>query len=79
MFGHPSLLKKGAAMSFGVQFGNIYDEIARIMVLLCGGIEARTIPVVRAHRVFFGVSATNIRAMGLDVDPRVYRLATFWH
>jgi len=80
MFGHPSLIKKGASMAFGVQFrSSIYDEIAKIAALLCGGVEARNIPVVRAHEVFFGVSPTNIRAMGLQVDPRIYRLATFWH
>jgi putative tryptophan/tyrosine transport system substrate-binding protein len=79
MFGHPSLLKKGAVLAFGVEFADMYGELARMIVLLCGGVEARQIPVVRAHRVFLGVSPTHIKAMGLDVDPRIYRLATLWH
>jgi len=79
IFGHPSLLKKGAVMTFGVEFADMYGELAKVIGLLCGGMPAREIPVVRAHRVFFGVSATNINAAGLHVDTRLYRLASFLH
>lgn len=79
IFGHRSMLRKGAIMTFGVEFPDMWEEIAQMARLLCAGVEAREIPIVRPHRVFLGMSATNARAFGLSVDPRIYRLATFWH
>ena len=79
VFGHPTLLDKGAIMTFGVKFEGMWDEVARMVRQLCRGTPAREIPVVRAIHVFLGVSITNARAAGLTPDPRILRLATTIH
>lgn len=79
IFGHPTMLRKGALLTFGVDFPDMWDEIGKMVSLICGGLDARAIPIVRPHRVFLGVSPANLAASGLSVDPRLYRLATFWH
>jgi ABC-type uncharacterized transport system substrate-binding protein len=79
IFGHPSLLAKGALMVFGVEFGGMHDEIASILRMICAGTPARDIPIVRARHVFLGVSLTNAKARGIRVDPRIVPLATTVH
>lgn len=79
VFGHPTLLEKGAIMTFGVKFDGMWDEVARMVRKLCRGTPAREIPVVRALHMFLGVSVTNARAAGLAPDPRILRLATTIH
>ncbi len=78
IFGHPSMIGKGAVMAFGVEFPAMWDEIATMVRMLCAGVEAREIPIVRPHRVFLGIGVTRARQRGLDIDPRIFRLATFW-
>lgn len=79
IFGHPSLLAKGATLVFGVEFSGMHDELAAILRMLCEGTLARDIPVVRARHVFLGVSLTNAKARGLVMDPRIVPLATTVH
>lgn len=79
IFGHPSLLEKGALMTFGVEFSGMYDELAAILRMICAGTPAREIPVVRARHVFLGVSVTNAAAYDLAVNPRILPLATTVH
>lgn len=79
IFGHPSLLAKGALMVFGVQFEGMHDELASILRMICGGTPASEIPIVRARHVFLGVSLTNAKARGLPVDPRIIPIATTVH
>jgi ABC-type uncharacterized transport system substrate-binding protein len=78
IFGHRRMLEKGVAMTFGADFTSMYDELADMVDRVCRGVDVRDIPVVRPHHVFFGVSPANARALGIAVDPKVYRLATFW-
>jgi putative tryptophan/tyrosine transport system substrate-binding protein len=79
VFAHPKSLEKGAVMTFGVEFQDMWTEVGQMVGLICAGVEARNIPVVRPHRVFLGVSATNAKLRKLDIDPKIYRVATFTH
>jgi ABC-type uncharacterized transport system substrate-binding protein len=76
IFGHRSLLAKGATMVFGVEFGGMHDELASILRMLCEGTRARDIPVARPHQMFLGVSLANAKVKGLAVDPRILTRAT---
>jgi len=78
IFGHRRMLEKGVAMTFGADFSVMWDEMADMVDRICNGVDARDIPVVRPHHVFFGVSPANARALGIKLDPKVYPLATFW-
>jgi ABC-type uncharacterized transport system substrate-binding protein len=79
IFGHPSLMAKGALMVFGVEFGGMHDELASILRMMCAGTPVQDIPIVRPRHVFLGVSLTNAKAQGLKVDPRILPLATTVH
>lgn len=79
IFGHPSLLAKGALMTFGVEFSDFWSEAATTISMICAGADPRRIPVVRPHRSFLGVSPTNAANRGLPMDKRIFRLATTVH
>jgi ABC-type uncharacterized transport system substrate-binding protein len=79
IFGHPSLLEKGALMTFGVAFTDFWSEAATTISMICAGADPRNIPVVRPHRSFLGVSPTNAARRGLPMDNRIFRLATTVH
>jgi putative ABC transport system substrate-binding protein len=79
VFGHPSMLDKGAIMTFGVDFPDMWEEVARVLAMICSGIPAQEIPIVRPHRLFLGLSVTNAARQGLQFSPKIYRLSTFTH
>lgn len=78
IFGYRPILAKGAVLTFGADFSSLWDEMADMVDRICKGVDVRDIPVVRPHHVFLGVSPANARALGIDLDPRIYPLATFW-
>ena len=41
IYGHPSLLAKGATMTFGVEFEGMHDELAAMLRMICDGLSAR--------------------------------------
>ncbi len=79
ILGHPSMLEKGAILTFGVDFPDMWGEIAQMVRIVCAGVPAKIIPIVRPHHVFLGVSTTNARRQGIKINPQIFRLSTFTH